>query len=50
MSISGTIATAVGLALAHFTFQAMTGQDWSVAAERTWYTTTACLAMFCFAK
>lgn len=39
------LLTALGLGLSNFAYQAMTGQDWGVAIERTWFQTTACLAV-----
>lgn len=37
--------SALGLGLANFAYQGLTGQDWALAMERTWFHTTACLAV-----
>lgn len=39
------LLTALGLGLANFAYQGLTGQDWALAMERTWFQATACLAM-----
>ena len=39
------LITALGLGLANFAYQWMTGQDFALALERTWFQATACLAM-----
>jgi len=39
------LLTALGLGLANFAYQGLTGQDWALAMDRTWFQTTACLAV-----
>ena len=36
---------ALGLGLANFAYQWLTGHNWAVAMERTWFQATACLAV-----
>lgn len=33
----GALGSSVGLTAANFLYQALTAQDWAVAAERTWF-------------
>ena len=39
------LLTALGLGLANFAYQGLKGQDWALAMERTWFQTTACIAV-----
>ena len=39
------LLVALGLGLANFGYQALTGQAWAIAFERTWFQSTACLAV-----
>lgn len=45
MTFSIALLVAFGLGLANFAYQGLTAQDWATAMDRTWFQTTACLAV-----
>ena len=45
MTFAIALFVSFGLALANFAYQGMSGQNWSLAMERTWFQTAACLTL-----
>ena len=45
MTFAIALLVALGLGMANFAYQWLTGCNWNLAMERTWFQTTACLTV-----
>jgi hypothetical protein len=45
MTFATALLVALGLGVANFVWQVIGDMNWSAAMERTWFQTTACLAV-----